>query len=33
MRNDFSLNGLWRVEGTVNEVAAILTDTLHLPDW
>lgn len=33
MRNEFSLSSVWRVEGTVDEVAAILTDALHLPDW
>lgn len=33
MRNEFSLSSVWRVDATVGEVAAILTDPLHLPDW
>lgn len=33
MRNEFSLGTVWRVEGTVYDVAAILTDVLQLPDW
>lgn len=33
MRNEFSLNTVWRVEGTVAEVCNILTDATHLPDW
>ncbi len=33
MRNEFNLSSVWRVDGTVDEVAAILNDASHLPDW
>lgn len=33
MRNQFNLSSLWRVDGTIDKVAAILNDALHLPDW
>jgi hypothetical protein len=33
MRNEFSLSSVWHVDGSVEEVAAILTDAMHLPDW
>jgi Polyketide cyclase / dehydrase and lipid transport len=33
MRNEFSLGSVWRVKGTADEVAAILTDAPHFPSW
>ena len=33
MNNEFSLGCIWTVEGTIDEVADILTDALRLPEW